>query len=556
MSQNDQLPTMKSVYIIFAFLILFLWSGCQQVVAQKNSESNRIDSLLKEGKDKFQDANFSKAQKIFLEALSYAEKKKDIHRQIEASENVALCHYYLRDKDMALKWLHRSLKMSKAQQSDSLTAYINYYIGVMYVELNVKDSAEFYTYPAIHYWKTTKNYKSISKVYSILSELYIWADKKDNQKTEEILGQAEKYAVLSKDKGTIGFAAMKYHMYYYSLKDYPKALKYINQVEGANQDSKFAEDLMYAYRFKAVCLSKMGDTTASDYMIKWFEFKDSIFNVEKAKELSKYETLYETHQKEQKITEQKLQILSEKNKKIIYSSISLLLLIIGFIAFIYLRKKQKDKTMLLLQEQHEKSIREIFEAEQKERIRIARDLHDSIGQKLAVMRMLLPSKDEFPDIKKVTNYLDEITSEVRNISHNLIPEILNFGLVKALESLATRINSTKHIQVHFVADKKIDDLELPKQTELSLYRIIQEITSNIVRHSQTKNLTLELIHLSESIQITITDEGIGFDNEAIDESTGLGWKNIFARIKLANGKIKIHSEKDKGSQFMINIPII
>lgn len=543
---------------VFKFLFLIFFAGNHVVYSNEITISKTIDSLLKEGNYQFKKASFVKAHELYIQGLNLSEKVKNPFYQTQLSKNIGLCHYYLRDKKTAIKWLHRSLKISTQNHLDSLTAYTNYYIGVMYVELHEKDSAELYTYKAIDYWETTKNYTAISKAYSILSEFYILkTDYQDSKKAQDILSKAEKYALLSKDKGAISFVAMKQHMFYFfTIKDYKRALQYVSKVEELTQDSPFSEDLMYAYRFKAICLAKLQDTTAADYMIKWFEFKDSIFNTEKTKELSKYETLYETHKKEQKIAQQKFQILKEKNAKIIYTSVVVFIFIITTIIFIYLRKKQLYKTAILLQKQQEKSIREIFDAEQKERIRIARDLHDSIGQKLAVMKMLLPSKSEFSEVEKVANYLDETTAEVRSISHNLIPEILSFGIVKAAASLAERINSTENIQVSFLADDSIKELQLSKQTELSLYRIIQEITSNIVRHSKTKELKIELKQQTNLFQIIIADNGVGFDNDAIDSSSGLGWKNIYARIKLVNGNIKIHSEKNKGSNFLINIPVV
>jgi signal transduction histidine kinase len=237
------------------------------------------------------------------------------------------------------------------------------------------------------------------------------------------------------------------------------------------------------------------------------------------------------------------------------------LVIFGFVVMLLIaimviyRQRQQRQTEQLIQQQSEKTLQEIFNAEQKERIRIARDLHDSIGQKLAVMRMLLPKADGNKELEKVSAYLDETANEVRSISHNLIPEILNFGLVKAVENLVDRINSTENICVDFTADEELYKLTLSKQTELSLYRIIQEIISNIIRHSKTEKLKIELNADKNFVHISITDSGIGFNTEAIDESKGLGWKNIFARIKLINGNIKIQSEKNKGSNFLINIPI-
>ncbi len=538
------------------FAILLILSGWNAIYSQKQNTYQKIDSLINQGNDKFRNVNFDGAQKEYMNALRLSEKTKNYFQQTKATKGIALTHYYLRDKQTALKWLHRSLNLCQKHHYDSLTAQINYTIGVMYVELIEKDSAEYYTYKAVDYWEKEKNYSAISKSYSILSEFYILGKDKNIKKANEILNKAEYYAHLSQDKSALAFALMKQvFLQYYLVKDYKKALALVNKAESELQDSKFSEDLMYAIRSKAMCLAKLGDSTAADYMLKWFDFKDSIFNKEKAKELSKYEVLYEVSAKERKILAQKLQIQHEKNNRILSASAFIIVLLLSFLFFMNYRKKQKFKTTVLLHEQNEKTVREIYLAEQNERIRIARDLHDSIGQKLSVMKMLLPSKEESINVDNIAKYLDETIVEVRSISHNLIPEILNLGLIKAVKELIESINASENIQVEFSTKINSQDLSLPLQTELSLYRIIQEITANIIRHSKTKTLTIELSHHPDFIQLFIADQGIGFDKNEIDNAKGIGWKNIYARIKLINGSIKINSQKNKGSNFLINIPL-
>ncbi|MCS6820183.1 MAG: ATP-binding protein, partial [Chitinophagales bacterium] len=185
----------------------------------------------------------------------------------------------------------------------------------------------------------------------------------------------------------------------------------------------------------------------------------------------------------------------------------------------------------------------------------ARDLHDSIGQKLAVMRMLLPPSSQQGEMSKFVQFLDETAREVRAISHNLIPEILNFGLVKGLESLTHRINSTEKINAHFSAEEKISGLSLTKETEVSLFRVVQELLSNIIRHAHCNNIHIQLSATGHTLKLDISEDGKGFNPGSIEESQGLGWKNIFARVKLMNGEIKIRSQKNEGSQFTIKIPV-
>src|SRR5574343_1981078 len=123
--------------------------------------------------------------------------------------------------------------------------------------------------------------------------------------------------------------------------------------------------------------------------------------------------------------------------------------------------------------------------------------------------------------------------------------------MKALDDLVDKINVSTKINVYYISEAGLKDLKLEKQTELSVFRIVQEILNNIIKHAQTSAILMEIKLKSEFIHIHIADNGTGFDVDSIDQSQGIGWKNIFARIKLLNGKIDIRSEKNKGAQFII-----
>lgn len=521
-----------------------------------------LGTLTSRAQNKFQKAGDSlfhvnkyvEAQQEYLLALKQAEKNADTSSIVQAEKSIALCHYYLRDKPTALKWLYRALENARVSVNEELLNTVKYYIAVMYIEASIIDSAEKYTGLAAAYWQKVKDYKNLSRALSALSDMYINKLMKD--KAYKTMQEANRYAEMSGDSGVMAFAALKGCLYNrYVTKDYKRALEYINKAENLWSGTKFKEDLLYVYRFKAQVLSLLGDSLADYYMQRWFEFKDSIFNSEKAEALAKYETLYETEKKESQIREQYLIIQNEKQLRRLYAFIAASVLLLALVLIVLYRNYNKQKTQRLLQEQQDKSMQEIFNAEQNERIRIARDLHDSIGQKLSVARMLLPRDSHSTELQKIRTYLDETAQEVRSISHNLIPEILNFGLVKAIEELCDQINATDKIIVEYTPRDEPNTLKLDKRTELSLYRIIQEILNNIIKHSQTNKLSLDLKSLPGMIQIDIEDKGVGFDTIAISQSKGIGWRNIFARIKLINGSITIKSEKNKGSHFLLNIPI-
>src|SRR5690606_7053930 len=139
--------------------------------------------------------------------------------------------------------------------------------------------------------------------------------------------------------------------------------------------------------------------------------------------------------------------------------------------------------------------------------------------------------------------VDETIKEVRNISHNLLPEELNFGIISALEDLSEKINQTHTSQVHLQLDEYLTSLHLSRAFELSMYRMVQEVTGNMLKHANAKNIYISLWLKEEKLLLEIRDDGRGFDTNVINSAKGLGWKNIVARINLLNGKLQLYSDR-------------
>ncbi len=532
----------------FCFLV-FVFFYCS-LLAQENAFNflNTADSLYAKNQ-------YDLAQKNYMKALKIGEDQNIDTIVLSCERNIARCYYYLYDIDQAIKWFYRFYYSAIKNKSDSLLPLACYHLGAMYIEKEITDSSMKYCNKAIELMKRRKDYAGISRVYTVLAQLYI-STTKNNFQIESMLNEARKFSALSNDKSMMGFAQMKFFNYYFHIrKQYDRALLHADSAEKYYLQTKEREGILNTYRAKTEVLVRLRDTSAYSYVNKWFLFKDSVFKAEKAQYVTQYEALYETEKKETQISYQKELIEKEKQEKWLFVISSFLLLLMIVFTIIYLKLHHKHKLTLILKEQNELVVREIFQAEQKERIRIARDLHDSIGQKLSVMKMILPKSEGNQDIEMIANYLDETATEVRNISHNLIPEILNFGLIKAIDDLVDKINSTDGIKVNYLPDLNLNNVKLSKQTELSVFRIIQEILNNIIKHAQTKGIDIVLKFDNEFIHISIADDGKGFDPKKIQNSDGIGWKNIYARIKLINGNIDIHSEKNKGSKFIINFPI-
>ena len=279
-------------------------------------------------------------------------------------------------------------------------------------------------------------------------------------------------------------------------------------------------------------------------------------------------TKYETNKKDQQILLTTSKLTSESLQKRIFlvSAISLASLII-IISVLFLQQKRLSQKKSLLQQsqiasllstQELKSINAMVEGQEDERKRIAEDLHDRVGSILSTVKLYFNSLNTKIDtfqgennqqFEKANTLLDEAVDEIRRISHNLISSILmKFGLGPALKDLCETVEGAQQIKVDLQMHGI--DQRLNNQLEISLYRIIQELISNILKHAKATEITISITHQNGNLNILVEDNGKGFDTSVIPN--GIGLKNIKSRILKLNGQINIDSVTDRGTIVNLN----
>ncbi|MBC7413071.1 MAG: hypothetical protein H7331_11540 [Bacteroidia bacterium] len=255
---------------------------------------------------------------------------------------------------------------------------------------------------------------------------------------------------------------------------------------------------------------------------------------------------YETEKKNATITQQAETLANKNNTIVLLLAIVLLVSVLAWYAY----KNYTTKIILKLQHQQQNAALQIIAAEQKERMRIAQELHDGIGQKLTVLKMYA-SVDETKNTLQL-NLLNDTISEVRSISHKMMPEIINLGLVTALRDLCEKINVAKLVTCSFTIDEASQKLKLASDTELSIYRIVQEVLNNMLKHAQAKKISIKISTQVSTLSIVIIDDGIGFNTKAIHTSSGIGWDNIITRAKIIKATVDVASSA-KGTNIILNI---
>jgi signal transduction histidine kinase len=249
----------------------------------------------------------------------------------------------------------------------------------------------------------------------------------------------------------------------------------------------------------------------------------------------------------------------------------LLVLAFGIILFVFMyqrRMLQHQEHLRQLQEARQRQMLEAaLEAQEAERRRVARDLHDEVGGLLALIRLNIGQvAKQCADTaagagtaERAKHLLDDAIGSVRRISHDLMPVVLEkLGLVQAVKSMAQAVPADSGLEFKFTHNLEQERLEARK--ELLLFRILQELLNNSLKHAQASLITVDLNKATGNVRLTYTDNGLGFDYKPASQgnggASGLGLKNLESRVSLLNGTFHFNSAKGKGVKAEIVIPIL
>jgi len=308
---------------------------------------------------------------------------------------------------------------------------------------------------------------------------------------------------------------------------------------------------------------------ALGYYKQYVTYRDSIENKENTKEIANLRTEFEVNLKKKEIALlEKSQLLSR-----IYIVISIFLLLIALLLILYFRqrfvntrllagneRKQHDENIKnLLKTQETKALQAMVNGQEKERKHIARELHNHFGSLLATIKVNLNALDErtVPNYATLTSLTDQACNDIRNLSHTLNMGVSDdFGLVPAIKELIVHIERSKELAIEFSASMGAEEMVIEK--ELFIYRIIQELVSNVLKHSGATNVSISIICFDEEklVNLLIHDNGKGFDiEEKIKAGSGMGLKTLTEMICEHHGDIRIDSNSSSGTTVIIDLPI-
>lgn len=521
------------------------------------SNYNSLGNLFKSN------AQFDSAAYYYMQAININKEVGSVKNLIIIYHNLGGTYKELQDYENARKYLFMALNNTEDDDKDKLS--------IIYTKLGNVSNEEMYLDSALFYYKLAEPLCRDLRDLRGLSDLYM------------------NYGIVFEKKGLYDLA---YHNYNLALKYYKeqnlskgiiKACQRIAEVyskrgnynealmllDSCYQLSKSTnrtnERLSILLHFSEIYYESGNYRLSYDYFNKYNNLKDSIYMLEKEEIIADLRIQYDRELDQAKILALENENLRKTKQRNTYFFTGLTIIGLGIFLLLYLRLTARKNRIIaeqrIRQLEEEKKLlaaKFLVEGQEEERKRIAQELHDGLGVLLSTTKMQFSSiKDKSPEnkslIERATKLLEQASGDVRKISHNMMPGLLTkLGLCEAVEDLFERLNETEGISAH--AEITGGRERLPENKEIMMYRIVQEMVNNTLKHAEAKHLGLVINVLPEHLDILYTDDGKGFDVAEQLESKSLGLQSIQSRVNFLEGQLQIESSPEAGTKYTMLIP--
>lgn len=522
---------------------------------------------------------FEEAFQLTLNLLNKAKKDGDNDLVYECNDLIASVFKKSNNYEKALSYYLNNAKLLENSKDLNKKAFVFHKISVIYFELREIDKSEFYLNSIIKLNDNSTEFEtSLAIAYSGLSGINV---EKNNLQLAEIYAQKsleiqKRYSESSSIANTLNSLGSIYLL----KKDYVKAKKIFFEalkiLESKGDDPKYlkVKEILYDNLSYVLYMSK--DYTAYTYQEKSFNIRDSLRDNEISRILGEIEGKYNTEnikkEAQLKTAEEVAKRKHTQDINIILILISLLLTAGIWMSYRYFKLRQEKLKLELMQSQliqqselekiqndaREKILNATLDGKESERKMIAETLHHSVSSLLSSASLHLQAskmimKNSQPEeIEKAHTIIKEAAEKIRNLSHALVSSVLlKFGLKYALQDMCDKYSNSA---LEFQCD--CDGVgRFEPDFELKINSIIDEFLNNIIKHSQATQAQISLKENKSNLEINIFDNGKGFNPKTPKKDSGLGLRQIEARINKMEGIFNINSSPEKGTHIYISVPI-
>lgn len=514
------------------------------------------------GNLQFIKGKYDEAIKFYHQSLKIAEQNNFKERIALCYKNIGLCHLKIMQHVEALSYYDKALKQFQILNDSFNVSQTVLNIGSVYFELN--DSKN-----AISNYKTSlalsialNDSITIAKLYNNIGAVYIDSER-DTVKGLPYLLKASKIKEDLEDNESLSFAYDNIANIYAQLKKFDSASFFLNKALKYAKESNSYYDLKEVYAsFSNLNTLKNDYKQALQYYKLSVQMKDSSINTESIEGIKEIETKFEVEKKDLLLAKNKAEIEAQQKqhviKNIIICAIIIITVLILFLIFSYFKNGKQQQQLKFnseLEIQKQKNEKAIFEAEEKERLRIAQDLHDNMGSYATSILAQIDNVEISPNeiknekIKDLRSDAENIMSTLRETIWILKTKTISAQQFFELLKIYADKNLVKNLGMTVKYKEDVSTLKYLSPTiSLNLYRIIQEIVQNIVKHAKAKNVEFTLFS-NGRIVLQIIDDGVGFDIDNLSRKSGLD--NMEFRANESNYHIEVKSLPNKGTQVRV-----
>ena len=491
------------------------------------SDANFLAISILAHQNKLKD-KYSKIQELIDEEYNIAIQKNDSTALRKIYHRIAVDLLNKNNGAESIKYFKKVITIAK-QKDDSLNiAYALENIGTVHqIVLNNLDSAMYYTKKVVPVYKKFGDKNALFNNYN---------------------NQAEQYKLL---------------------RNYSKAIKSYLKADSISIKKHIKKSKIILYENLAnTCELNKDYINSTLYLKKLDSLKGNVNEAYQNISISKIKEQYDN----EKLRADNLEIESKRKQNQNLLIGALIFILFGGITAYLIQKNTKRKQKLaeqekvletqklatVLKEQELLSIDAMIEGQEKERQRIANDLHDDLGGLMATVKLhfnVLKDKQTPELFNKTNTLLDEAYQKIRSIAHAKNSGVIaKQGLLKAIQNMADKVSTSNKIKIE-VIDHGLED-RLENSLELTIFRIVQELVTNIIKHAEATEATIHLTNHDESLNIMVEDNGKGFNpSQVTTKNKGMGISSIDKRIEHLNGTMTIESEPIKSTTIIIDIPI-
>lgn len=522
------------------------------------------------GLNMYDKGNNKEALSLFLQALKYYETTND-------QKGISSCYTWIgnvynvgmQKPQQALDFYEKALAIQ--QKTNDIQGMSFSYNNIGNVNFYLKN----YTLALANYIKSSNlkdklgDKKGLSSSYNNIGSTY--ASMKQFDKAIEYLNKSLSIYESFDDQVGIISTYINIGNIHYEQFNYQDALNILEKALNASKDIGYKEGIREAAYALSNCYEEKGNhLKALEFYKISTQVNDSIINSDFNNQIIEMQTKYDVEKKDLEIAKNKAELEIKEKQGIIKNGIIIsvlaLLTLSAIATLLFFRKKKIEQQAKLDNEialQKEIRTKSILEAEEKERRRIAQDLHDGVGQLLSAAKLNLSNLESKITIKdeeqktamqNALSLVDDSVKEVRAVSHNMMPNtLIKLGLASAIREFITKLGNAPSLKV----DLEIVGLDsrLDNQIETVLYRVIQEVVNNIIKHANASVISMQIIKHDNELNVMIEDNGIGFDIKNIEDFEGIGLKGIQTRIEFLNGSVHFDSSIGRGTTVIIDIPV-